>query len=372
MLRPAATVLAVALALLPVAGPGHAQADGGGPYFYRALPYGTQSLIHPLRLVLNGGYGILQLDNRSGDIFGIDYAQGWRNTWRNLLDPGYAVSDAGWGDFLKREVVPFSFNSGKAQYWPNYTQHLIGGGMSYRMMAEWFGYHQYARPKLWAGGTIFAYHLLNEVVEASSREGPNTDPVADLLLFDPLSILLFSHDGVARFFSRTLNMEDWSYQPGLDPSTGELYNNGQNFSLRWRLPGTERWSALYHFGTHGEAGLSYRFDDEHSLGLALGLKAKELIELDRNVSTVDLGLSGGLFLDRNGSLLASLLMASTKDYQGRLNVYPGLLPLGRISPGFFVAFDRDDDWVTGITLDFLPHLPLGLAGAWRGQPTGAP
>ena len=36
----------------------------GTYYFYRGLDFGSQRLIHPLRLIINGGYGILTVDNR--------------------------------------------------------------------------------------------------------------------------------------------------------------------------------------------------------------------------------------------------------------------------------------------------------------------
>ncbi len=53
---------------------------GDAPYyFYHGRDYGSESLIHPLRLVINGGYGIMQIANRDNRPFDIDYAQGWRN-----------------------------------------------------------------------------------------------------------------------------------------------------------------------------------------------------------------------------------------------------------------------------------------------------
>lgn len=153
---------AISLLLLLVAAPGAARADEEPRYyFYHGLDYGTDSLIHPLRLVVNGGWGIMQLlcDNHPLDI---DYRQGWKNVWRNLADPGGAIQAEGWWDFLQREVIPISFNSGKAHYWPNYTQHLLGGGMSYRMITEWYRAHGYEHASTWSGATLMSYHLLNE------------------------------------------------------------------------------------------------------------------------------------------------------------------------------------------------------------------
>jgi len=354
-------IVSLSLVLLCLAARGQ-EFDDSEYYFYHAHDYGSESLVHPLRLILNGGFGITQLENRDNRIFEIDYAQGWRNTWRNISDPGYAIQDRGWEDFFKREVIPISFNSGSAQYWPNYTLHLIGGGMSYRLMREWYRYNGFEHERRWAATTIMAYHLLNEVVEHSHVRGPNTDPVADLLIFDPLGIVMFESDRVSRFFGRRLRMAEWAYQPTFDPESQTIENNGQNFVVKVRVPRTEKWDLIYHFGSHGEAGFSRRLDGGRAVSFALGLKANELIDLGQNLNSVDLAISGGLFYDRNNSLMASLLWASTKSYKARLNLYPGLVPLAGGKLGFFAALGRDDEFIGGVTLGFARHLPLGLSG----------
>ncbi|MBN2170277.1 MAG: hypothetical protein JW819_03020 [Candidatus Krumholzibacteriota bacterium] len=339
-----------------------AAAPAAGPvFFYHGRPYGSEALINPVQLVLNGGYGITQLDNRSNDPFNVDYRLGWRNVRRNLAHPIRAIEEEGWGSFLKKEILPFSTNTQDARYWPNYTQHLIGGGMSYRVQVEWFRHHGIACPRLWAAGTIAAYHLVNEVVENDDYAGWTTDPVADLYLFDPLSMLLFSSDGVCRFFSEKLHLQDWSYQPAWDPRRETLENNGQNFSMKLGLPGSERWSLFYHFGTHGEGGLSRTWPGGDCFSFAGGFKAKELVDLAQGQRTVDLAVTAGLFWDRRGSLLASLQYAGTKDYRLRLNVYPGVFRLGPVSPGIFLALDDRSRMLVGVNLNLLPLVPVGLA-----------
>ena len=328
-------------------------------FFYQGRNFGSEELVHPLRMITNGGYGILQLDNRDNSPWEIDYARGLEVVWLNLRDPFGAIQAEGWGDFLQREVIPVSINSGKAQYWPNYTQHLIGGGMSYRLMEEWFRWHRWPRPKLWAGGTMVGYHLLNEIVENEDVEKWTTDPVADLLLFDPLSIVLFSHDGVARFFAETLNMTDWSYQPAYNPRSETLENHGQNFSMKWKLPRSENWRLFYHFGTHAEIGFSRRMPNGDDVSAGAGLIAKNLLPEEGNFRTVDLARSAGVFWDRGGSLLASLEWAGSKDYKLRLNAYPGLVKIGPFRPGFFSVLHRDDDVTVGMVIDVLP---VGFAG----------
>jgi hypothetical protein len=330
-------------------------------YFYRGLPYGSESLVGPLRLIVNGGFGILQFDSRSNQLADVDFEQGLHNVGTNLAHPVRAIRRRGWWDFFQREIIPISFNAEVAQYWPNYTLHLIGGGMSYRMMTEWFRLQGYERPNLWATGTIGLYHFLNEVVENDRLDGPNTDAVADLYIFDPLSIALFSSERVNRFFSHTLHMTDWSYQPALDFDHGTIENQGQNFALKWRLPRTERWSAFYFFGTHGHGGLTYTWPDGRALSAAGGLRARELVEIDEDVKSVELVGSYGLFYDRDNSLLASVLWASTSRYKFRLNLYPGFPRLGRFAPGVFVNVNRANSVIAGLDLRLIPGLPVGLA-----------
>lgn len=327
-------------------------------WFYHHLPYGSDAMVHPIRLILDGGFGILQFDNRDNRLRSVHYRDGWHAVWRNMQHPVRAIEAEGWWDFLQSEVIPISFNSSHAQYWPNYTLHLIGGGMSYTMMREWYEAHEFARPRLWAGATLATYHLLNEVVENDTEKGTTTDPIADLYIFDPASILLFSHEGVNGFFSRRLHLSDWSSQPALDPQKGTIENHGQHFSMKLAVPRTEHWSLFYYFGNHGEGGLSYRRQNGSAYSFAVGLRANELVDQANDTRTTELQPSLGLFYDRNGSLLLSAQWANTSRYQFRLNAYPGLVRLGPISPGLFLVINKNDEVLGGVTI---AAIPLGVA-----------
>jgi hypothetical protein len=204
---------------------------------------------------------------------------------------------------------------------------------------------------------------LNEVVENNRYDGWSTDPVADLYLFDPLGMLLFESEKVARFFSETLHMADWSYQPCYDPHRRTLENNGQNFALKYKLREQSPWSLFYHYGTHAELGFSHTWQDGRCLSAGVGMKAKELVTVTPRTNTVDLALSGGIFYDRNNSLLASLLFAATKDYQMRLNLYSGLVSISGVKPGFFLALDGEDHLLGGVTLNLFTQWPLGLSAS---------
>lgn len=340
--------------------PGHQ----GTYYFFRGMDYGSQSLIHPLRLIINGGYGIMQISNRSNQPGKVAYATGARNVAENIVFPGWAISEMGFWDFMTSEIIPFSFNSGNAQYWPNYMNHLLGGGMSYRMMCEYYRYHEWRQPKLMAGLTLFSYHFLNEVVENNDRVGPNADPVADFWIFNPAGVILFSSDAVAEFFSETLHMADWSYQPVFMPWREELQNMGQNYVVKWHLDREGHRSLFYRWGGHAEIGMSFTDHQGRCLSWGLGLVAKNLKEVDEISKTADLATSAGIFYDKHNSLLASLQYAKTKEMRWRLNLYPGAIPAGPFRPGVFVGLSDQDRVNFGVTFGTMTHMPVGLGGTY--------
>ena len=334
---------------------------GPGRWFYRGLPYGSESLVHPLRLIVNGGLGILQFDDRSNRLDDVRFRDGWHRVSTDLGDPGRAIRVRGWRAFLKHEILPFSVDRSGAQYWPNYTLHLVGGGMSFVMMREWYEQHGFRRAPAWAGATLAAYHVLNEVVENDRRPGPTTDAIADVFLFDPAGIVMFSHDGVAGFFSRRLNLRDWSSQPAIDPATGAIENQGQNFSIKLALMESKRLSLFYYFGNHGEAGLTYTRPNGSAFSLGAGFQARALVDIGAGAQTADLVPSLGFFYDRDGSLLFSYARANTSRYLWRANVYPGLVRMRGWTLGAFALGGRNGDTVLGL---HVTALPVGIAKRW--------
>src|SRR5690242_14340487 len=106
-------------------------------YFYHGRDYGSEADINPISFIANGGFGILQYPGQNRKIFQLPYAQGFRNVVDNLSHPLYSISKYGWKDFIDNELIPGSLNRKNAQYWPNYQNHLIGGGMDYVIMCEW-------------------------------------------------------------------------------------------------------------------------------------------------------------------------------------------------------------------------------------------
>ncbi len=295
-------------------------------YFYQGLPYGSQSLYNPAFAILTGGFGMIQFgDQRDIKRFPFDIA--FKNIWNNLKDPFTPISHYGWWNFFKDQVFPLSLNKQSAQFWPNYSLHLIGGGMEYAAMREWYKYYDYPYPSILSAFTIMSYHLLNEVTENGRRIGEDVDPIADFYLFDIGGIILFSSESVKRFFAEDLNLADWSQQSSFSIKNGELHNNDQFFSVKWKFPFSDSWHAFYYFGTNGVGGLSYKMKDGTAVSAGVGLAASDLVVLDEKTNKKTLGLVGNfaVFYDKNNSLLASLSVTMKTDYMINLNIYPGLI-----------------------------------------------
>jgi hypothetical protein len=100
-------------------------------------------------------------------------------------------------------------------------------------------------------------------------------------------------------------------------------------------------------------GLSHRISATDSISWGVGaamLQAKP----------AETRLSGGVFWDRQNSLLASLIINGTDNLAARINVYPGAL-FGRSawSPGIYVGVgDKLKDSSFGFTIRYAP---IGVA-----------
>ncbi|CAN5565865.1 hypothetical protein BH10BAC6_BH10BAC6_10090 [soil metagenome] len=321
------------------------------PYFYKPVDYGSMSMFTPWNVVINGSYDIIQLDGKNRHIFDLPYGTGFENVVKNCLNMGATISQIGWGRWLTTEVFPLNFTKEGGQWLPNYQLHLIGGGMTYRMLEEWFVHNKVAAPGAWAVGTMITYHMLNEVVENEGYVGYNSDPIADLLIFDWLGILLFTSDDVSRFFANDLHMADWSNLPMITFPGARLGNNGLYYSLKWTIPGTEdKWSVWYLMGMSNMAGPSYKFDAENSVSVGAGLRGRTLYTVDPRVRILSLNLvpTAGIYWDKNNSLMASLQVSGQEDQTVIGQFYPGILKLGPISPAVWASYGSNGSVGVGI------------------------
>lgn len=326
-------------------------------YFYKGLGYGSDAVFNPLSILLNEGYGIIQLDGWDRDVHNFAYLEPGKNVFKSIANPFKTISRFGYGRFLSNELLPLSFKTGGGGQWlPNYQLHLLGGGMVYAAMGEWYHAHSFSNPKLMAFATVTAVHLLNETVENNDFRGYNADAVADMYFFDLGGMLLFSSDRVKHFLSESLNFRSWLSQPSITFPGGELQNNGQFYSMKWALSEKEKWHLFYYFGLNHMGGFSYRRSDGHAISFGAGLHAKELITLDgdRNLKTVDLLPTAGIFVDRNHSLLFSMVYSGLHESALSINLYPGVVSLGSISPSLWGKVSRDGQVFVGVGTRWAP------------------
>ncbi|HEX7668887.1 MAG TPA: hypothetical protein VF395_04865, partial [Polyangiaceae bacterium] len=131
---------------------GAGAADDAEPrYFYFGREYGSQSLFGPASVFLNRGYDILQLRPGRRNIFSQRYATDGKVVLRNLANPFPAIANDGVGRFFRTEIFPLSFTPDTAFWVPNYSLHLIGGGMTFRALTEWFADQRAPVPWFWSG-----------------------------------------------------------------------------------------------------------------------------------------------------------------------------------------------------------------------------
>ena len=334
-------------------------------FFYQALPYGTQVNYNPLNVIINGGYGILQMPQSTSSeygrrIFDYPYLDWTGDVWQTVGHPIRTINEFGWRDFITTELFPLTLNMKGNQWVPNYFLHLIGGGLHFRATEEWFRLHGFAAPRLWSIGTMVLYHGLSEIVENRGNEDLTVDHLADLLIFDPAGMVLFAHDGVCRFFSEKLSLAEWSMQPSINLANGSLENMGQFYVARYPVTSDRKWNVMVHFGLHGMAGVSRRLTEENSVSITGGFLVEDLVEVEpggaQQVLQGVLTWRVGAFYDRNNSLLASVMLANVPAYRLRLNMYPGVIKIGPLSPGIFIS--GSSEWVVGI---YVSYIPLGAA-----------
>jgi hypothetical protein len=96
------------------------EAQDAKRYFYHGYAFGSEATYHPLAVIVNGGYGILQLGNRERNLFTIAYRTGWRNVSDNIAHPFREIKTFGWKTFITTEIFPTTLVPRGAQYVPNY------------------------------------------------------------------------------------------------------------------------------------------------------------------------------------------------------------------------------------------------------------
>lgn len=323
-------------------------ADRDRFYFYHGRPYGTDALAGPLDVLLNKGYAVAQFNNRNRHIF--DYPYAHEHVWSSISDfPEHVERYGGWRRFIGDEVFPLSFRWQEWKWAPNYFGHFVEGGMTYRRLAEWGRVNGMPWPDVTAGLITMGAAVVNEMYAHPGQLDGTAATGADLLFFDPLGIAIFSIDGVSHFFSRTLKGNIWSGQAAL-MLDGELVNNGNNFVVKVPV-GSDRVSLFLRGGLAFTPGLTFHRDDGLDVSVAIGGEGRiQQIDPDTGEEVPELALGGGVFLDRGGTLLASVMASQTEHRQFVVNVYPGVLPLANGRLGAFLIVREKGHIRLGISI----------------------
>jgi hypothetical protein len=357
----------LALAGLPVSA---ASQEAGGEvndstsryFFYRPeIDYGSAAFRGPLETFANRGLSNLVLVNRSRVLSDVNWRAGWRETWRAMRHPRWAIEE--YGGFRKWFGFQFWPEDGKIWQWawvPNYGGHILAGGISYRYMAEWFHARGVRYPKLTAGVWLMGTMLTNEVVENNGGSQGHHNAVADIYFFDPLSIVVFSFDGVARFFGGTLQAADWSPMASLTLPDGRIMNHGQLMAYKVPLPFTDRARMLFLIGLGAASGPHFQLAEGYGIAATVGFDAKvRHVDPTTGIESIEADYGGGLYLDRNNSVLASVVLSKRHLSRLSVNVYPGVLP-GRLRPlGLWINQSQGAGWSLGIAGHYLGGLGIG-------------
>ena len=337
-------------------------------YFYKpSIVYGSDTYFNPVNLVLNGSYDILRngsLYNGTKDITRISYRKSFQNIMKNLQSPIKYINIYGSKKFIELEIFNLNFDPSKGHFLPNIANHVIGNGMLYVKLEEWYIYNNYPSPKLSAITTTMFYQILNEIVEhpASNKFYINIDSISDLLIFNPLGYLLFSFDSVKRLFSEKMPLYDWSSQPIINPKNNFLENAGQNYVLMLSSLRIGKVVPFIYWGIHGIVGFRYNMWNEYSYSFGIGRvvnRIKTTIKKNSNsddwiIFSPDMDGTLSFFIDRKNSLLASILIEGPKFYNAQINIYPGIIKWRNLNTGMYIAFGEIDGLFIGITLDIFP------------------
>lgn len=319
-------------------------------YWYGSRPYGSEMTVHPLTSILNNGYDQIRTGpNRQ--FLRFDYAMGGTGAWNSMIHAQRLVRQFGTRDWIRYELLPLSLKSGGGGQWvPNYQLHLFGGGVTYVRLIGFFEQRDFPYPRIAAGLTSYAGHFVNEMVENTALTGGSIDAMTDLLIFDPLSILLWNSDRVQRFIGERVEITEWAGQPSVTFPGETLENAFQTTMLRVRLPRTKNWRAFTTMGGSYVGGVSRRSGEDlwYSLGVGWDARSNPVVDPATGRKTVELIGNVALFVDRQGSLLASAVMKSGFDAGVTINVYPGLRT--KRMPGLWAHLLRDPAGVRfGIT-----------------------
>jgi hypothetical protein len=337
--------------------------------FYKGVPYGSESQFSPLTEVLNEGFDMFRIDNMNRRLADFPFDRAAKNVFHSLIHADSAYRAYGFRNTLTDELLPLSWGtSGGPQWLANYTCHFLGSGMVSARMVEWFEAHDVPHPVALSVLSMYAAHFMNEVVEdggADQRTHP-LDAVADIYVFDLAGILVFRSERVQKFFGETLELTNWQGQATLTTQdnaidNARIENTYQEFVLRFPFPRTDKVRGMAAWGPYSMAGVSIGSRYGTSVSLAGGGDIKTHTDAATGKSTNTFKPYGGIFIDRRGSLLASVVVKDSREVLAAANIYPGVIRVGGTTFGLWGQLLNDHTWRVGI----VPTFGLGFGKQQR-------
>lgn len=316
-------------------------------FLYRGLGYGSDAYVSPFTVILNKGFDIFQLRNHPRDVWTFPYKNSWKHSIVEAFTrPGPAIETFGWKRFIRIELLPLGWSVEEGNWFANYAEHLLAGGLTMRMLDEWNRAHGVPFPRATAMLTTYVASIFNEITETRNLSGPTAGGVADIAVFDVAAIVLFHWDQPTRFFTRTLQAADWSNQASFTFPNEQLQNNGQYFSLKIPI-GLERTRIFVRGGMGGQFGISRKIGEANHVSVGVGGDT-EVREIDASGhETVKFAPSVGAYYDRDNSLLWSLISSPAENLVA-LNVFPGVLRGPLRGAGVWGVYTRRHEFRFGL------------------------
>jgi hypothetical protein len=341
-----------------------ASPDAAAGHYWHPMAFGSESMFDPLSATLNMSFDILRNPSYGDRLTDISIRSGALNVLQNVSLPFDAVHHYGGDHFVEHEVFPIhGFSRQYGQFLPNWFMHTLGEGTVYRKLEDWYAYHHVDHPRVVAIATLTAIQFLNEIVENGSFRGPNQDPISDMLLWNPLGIVLFSFEPVARFFHGPVMLDYWPGQPVLTNGM-RLENAAENYAFKIHLGLPYDIRGFFYMGKEGLGGATFPISKHDHLSIAGGASLNRLQEVRVGDGTGrilipdgNLVLESALFWDRDESLMASLLVGITHQASFHLNVYPGLFEWNGLAFGGYARWAQTEGASAGISLR---GSPIGL------------
>jgi len=337
------------------------------PFTDSRTGFGSAALVAPGAMLLNRGMSTLVYASTERRLGSIRWAHGGRSVQDALAHPVAAIErSGGWGRWFRHEFASDSWNVWTWAWTANYGGHVLAGGITYRVAAEWFAQRGVPHPRLTGAVFTWGLGLVNEVLESQHHERGMATTVGGLYVFEPLGILLFSFDGVARFFGDRLEAADWSPQAAVTFPDGAVRNVAQVISYKVPLPFTRRAKLLFLIGQISTTGLQVEMGGGYALGGTVGFAGQDqVVDPTTSFERLVAQTSGGLYLSRTNSLLASAVVGQGSQPLA-LNLYPGVLP-GRLRDfGIWLTVQEDGPVSFGFSSQALLGVSLGMDAGGRG------